>query len=135
MLKKINIFLIVGIFIFIGALALGGYLWHVRTVGITTQGKVVKIASYRGTKSEYIYTPIVDFTLPDGKTVEIRSPFSSSENNHYVNQIVDIIYDPSNPKSAILSDDASGFIPMGIMLLMGIAFTFVGLILYGRDGT
>ncbi len=129
MLRKINIFLVLGILLMLGVVAFGGNEAYFRMTGKTAIGKIVRIDKTRhsGKSPGYMYTPVVDYKLPGGKTQEFSLGYSSSFNFYSVNQQVPVLYDPNKPDSAIISTDPGQWFIFGALGLLGVGFMFAGI--------
>jgi hypothetical protein len=93
-----NIFLLVGL-----ALLAGTVWWAVSTRSFVARaevakGTVVALAPSRGSKGSRVYHPVVDYVLPGGQMIEIRSSSGSSPPAYSVGEKVEVLYLPDRPR-------------------------------------
>lgn len=65
------------------------------------------------------YTPIVQFRMGSGQSIEFASSYSSSPPAYRVGETVTVVYPPENPEKAIIKGDGQ-FLHIIFMLLGGI---------------
>jgi hypothetical protein len=91
--------------LFLGAFCLwGAYAayqgWRLQNEGLTTTGTVVRLEeSDSGEGGCCVYSPVVEFTI-NGQTHSFESDNASDPPAYQVGEVVDVIYDPSDPDTA-----------------------------------
>lgn len=92
------------------------------------QGIVTNIETHvsSGSRRSTTYAPHVKFTLPDGSVHEFTSGMSSSRSPYAVGQPVKVLYDPAKPEEAEIDSWLAIWGGPGILGILGIAFTAVG---------
>ena len=73
-----------------------------------------------------IYCPVVEFTAPDGQLVRFVSDFGTRPASHKVGQIVDVMYNPSNPQEAEIPSGLARWLITGILVFMGLIALCLG---------
>ncbi len=97
---------------------------------VKATGKVIGLGEIMG-KDGYLYCPQVEFQIPNGQTFRFQSKVGTQPPSYRVGQQVQVVYQMTNPNQAeIDSLTALWFLP-GCMSLMGLAFLFMGFILFG----
>jgi hypothetical protein len=93
-------------------------------------GTVINFAKTMG-RSGYLYCPQVDFADETGKRIGFQSKVGAQPPAYAVGQRVQVIYKRSNPLEAEIDSLASLWFAPGCMVLFSLAFTVLGLILFG----
>lgn len=82
-------------------------------------------------KSGYVYCPQVTFLLPNGQNIKFQSNFGTQPPSYKIGQKVEVIYSKSNPQQAEIDSAMAVWFAPGCLVLMALAFTFLGLSLFG----
>ena len=93
-------------------------------------GKVVDFGRIQG-KSGYLYCPQVEFQIPNGQTIKFQSETGSQPPAYNVGQQVEVVYQTANPNKAEIDSMMALWFAPGCMSLMGLAFLFIGIVLFG----
>lgn len=120
-----NIFLLVGL-----ALLAGTVWWAVSTRSFVAraavaQGTVVALAPSSGSKNSTVYHPVVDYVLPGGQMIEIRSSAGSSPPAYSVGEKVEVLYLPDRPRDGRIRGVFSLW--GGPLILGGLGLVFSGI--------
>jgi len=120
-----NIFLLVGL-----ALLAGTVWWAVSTRSFVAraavaQGTVVALAPSSGSKNSTVYHPVVDYVLPGGQMVEIRSSSGSNPPAYSVGEKVEVLYLPDRPREGRIRGVFSLW--GGPLILGGLGLVFSGI--------
>ena len=95
---------------------------------LSADGLVTAFATEMG-RSGYLYYPLVQFKIPSGQTISFQSSVGNSRPGYSVGQQVKVLYDARNPQEAEIDALSSLWLVPGCMLVMGLAFTILGLFL------
>jgi len=81
-----------------------GYInWKLQNEGLTTTGTVVRLQeSSSGESGCCVYSPVIEFNV-DGQTHSFEGSNASDPPSYRVGEVVNVIYDPSDPKTAELN--------------------------------
>ncbi len=93
-------------------------------------GTVIAFGTQTG-KSGYIYCPQVVFPLPNGQNIKFQSNLGTQPPSYKIGQKVEVIYSKSNPQQAEIDSLMALWFAPGCLVLMALAFTFLGLSLFG----
>jgi hypothetical protein len=96
---------------------------------VKTTGTVFGFGKSMG-KSGYIYCPQVAFTDAHGRKIQFESEVGAQPPAYVIGQQVQIIYQQNNPQKAEIDSVTSLWFVPGCTTLMGLAFTFLGLVLF-----
>jgi hypothetical protein len=116
------------VFSLVGILLLGGAsLWVYATQRFISKaekatGTVVEMVPARSSKGGTTWSPVVEFTTPEGKSVRLRPSFSSSPPAYDVGEKVEVFYRPEAPEKAKL--DGFFALYLGPIILGGVGFIF-----------
>lgn len=131
---KKHVALIVGIiFFFVGVVILTGDFFVTNGVvsflksSIISEGKVTDIVKSRSDKGQYMYSPEVSFTDPDGKVFSFTSNLSTNSPNYTVGETVSILYNKSNHQDAKINTFFQLWFGTMILSILGIVFFVIGL--------
>ena len=129
MLGKINLFLILSVFMLIGA---GYYTWsqyNFITHSLRGPGTVVNVTYSRSSssRSSGSYHPVVDFRTQDGTMVTFTSNVGSNPASYKKNERVDVLYNQDDPKSAQIDRPFDLWMGQGIVWILGIGFMIAGI--------
>lgn len=121
------VFTVVGILV----LGLGVYLGMKRADflerALPADGEVIRLDERRSDDS-YVYYPIVEFKVPGSYDVLTFSHDSGSNPPSYaVGEQVVVLYDPQNPKNAIIDAGLFNWMGTGLATLLGVIFTGAGI--------
>lgn len=94
------------------------------------KGKVFGFGRIQG-KSGYLYCPQVVFQIPNGQTIKFQSEMGSQPPAYNVGQQVQVVYQITNPNQAEIDSAMALWFAPGCMSLMGLAFLFMGIVLFG----
>ena len=93
-------------------------------------GKVFSFGKISG-QHGFLYCPQVEFQTPNGQTFRFQSETGTQPPAYQVGQQVQVVYQITNPNQAEINSAMALWFAPGCMLLMGLAFTGLGLILFG----
>lgn len=91
------------------------------------EGEVVSYHEYTSDGTR-MYSPIVEFTLPDGNKLQFTSNFGSSSQSYQIGEKVEVVYRIDDPESARISSimNLYGFVIFsGAFALAGMVFQLV----------
>jgi hypothetical protein len=91
-------------------------------------GKVLALGTISGQRG-YLYCPQVEFAIPNGQTFRFQSEVGSQPPAYQVGQPVRVVYQITSPTKAEIDSPANLWFAPGCMLLMGLSFSFLGLVL------
>jgi len=120
-----SIFLIIGLIMLKFAISTFSDKIEFKRTGIITQGEVVELASSRGDRSGYMYTPIIAF-LADGKSYQFQHSASSNPPMYDIGEKVEVIYWPESPSKASLNTFWGFWGPPIFISIAAVVFTLVG---------
>ena len=86
--------------------------------GIQAQGVVIELQENHDSDGS-TYTPVVQFSTPNGESIVFTSSYSSSPPAFDVGETVMVVYPPDNPTNAIIKGDGQ-FLHISLMFLGGI---------------
>lgn len=95
---------------------------------LRADGQITSFATEMG-RSGYLHYPVVEFTIPSGRSISFKSSVGSSRTGYSVGQQVKVLYDVRNPMEAEIDSLSSLWLVPGCMVAMGLAFTVGGLFL------
>lgn len=100
-------------------------VWLARAVEV--RGSVIEMVRVRDSDDNgYLFTPLVRFGTPDGKTIEFQSSLRTNPPAYHVGQIVSVLYLPGEPHSAAIKGVLSlWFTPM-VLTFIGSIFLAIG---------
>ncbi|MCH8569283.1 MAG: DUF3592 domain-containing protein [Balneolales bacterium] len=108
-----------------------GYFWMQTQDFLSTaefaEGEVVSYHEYTSDGTR-MYSPIVEFTLPDGNKLQFTSNFGSSSQSYQIGEKVEVVYRIDDPESARISSimNLYGFVIFsGAFALAGMVFQLV----------
>jgi len=127
-------FIIVPIFLLVGlGLCAGGGYWgwltrdFVQNAAIAP-GTVVELT--RHSDSDGVsYSPVVEYTLPSGRTVRFEEDVSSSPPSHHVGESVEVFYNPENPSEARINNTFTLWFGPGLLVSIGFCFSSISLLI------
>lgn len=93
-------------------------------------GTVIAFGRIQG-KSGYLYCPQVEFAIPSGQIIKFQSELGSQPPAYNVGQQVEVVYTVTNPNKAEIDSMMALWFAPGCMSLMGLAFLFLGIVLFG----
>lgn len=124
------------LFILIGFAVLLGGIFSILKVrrqlagSAKATGKVVGFGTIQGQRG-YLYCPQVEFQIPTGQTIKFQSEVGSQPPAYNIGQQVQVVYQTSNPSKAEIDSAMALWFAPGCMSLMGLAFLFMGVVLFG----
>ncbi len=95
-----------------------------------TTGKVVDFGTIAGQRGK-LYCPQVEFQIPNGQIFRFQSNLGTQPPSYNVGQQIEVIYQITNPIKAEINSKMTLWFAPGCMLLMGLVFSFLGLVLFG----
>lgn len=116
-------------------------LWLNAGIGLEgrAMGKVVRLetsfSNSSGGGRSTLYCPIIAFTAPDGRRIELARGFCSTPAAYDVGEAVEIRFDPANPETAVFGGFLARFlIPLifGIFALLLLAGGVIASVLINR---
>lgn len=106
-LRNIGILLLVNAFV---ALMVAGTLWfgwrgvRLTTQGESTTGQVIELEeSSDGDGGCCVYSPIIEFTTPEGRTVRFEGSNASDPPAYRLGQEVAVLYNPQDPDDSAIN--------------------------------
>lgn len=121
------VFTVVGLL----AIALGVYLGMERAdfleTALNADGTVIKLHERRSDDS-YVYYPVVEFKLPGSDDVlSFEHDSGSNPPSYRVGEQVQVLYNPRNPRNAIIDAGLFNWFGPGIASVLGLIFVAVGI--------
>jgi Protein of unknown function (DUF3592) len=121
-----GVFLIVGL----GMLTGGFFIWRAHADfaahAVSADGEVTDLAYRSSSKSGGTYSPVVQFTTPDGKIVHMTGSTGSSSPSYARGDHVRVLYDRANPERAQIDSFMEQWFGTLILGGMGLVFSLVG---------
>lgn len=127
MLRKINMFLIIGILMAVGAGYFSWYQFNFVSHSVRAQGTVMDMISSKGSKGGYTYHPVVDFKTPDGTLIKFTSGVGSNPPEFNKNDRVNVLYPPENPNSAQIDTPVDIWMGPVVLWILAIGFMIAGI--------
>lgn len=94
---------------------------------LTASGEVTELIESRSDDS-YVYYPMVEFTVPGSdRSITFRHDSGSNPPSYSVGEVVSVLYDPQNPRNAIIDGGLFNWFATALTSLLGIVFTAVGI--------
>lgn len=128
--------LIIGIvFSLVGLLlvAIGIFIWIRTRVFLSTaqevKGTVVRMVYSHNSDGGGGYSPVYQFRTMEGQTIEVADGLSSNPPMFREGQVIDVLYDPSNPQKARIKKWLSLYFVSVLLGGMGLVFGGIGVIL------
>lgn len=94
-------------------------------------GVVVEVVRHRDSEGDDVYSPVVEYTLPSGRTARFEENLRSSPPSHRVGDSVEVLYNPEDPNEARINSTFNVWFGPGLLLSLGMCFSsvafFVGL--------
>ena len=119
-----------GLIIFVIGLGWGYKRLELYTHGIQTRGTVVEIvvstSSGSTGGSSTFYYPVVQFNTPDEKTYKFRGSTGNSAQDYFKDQSVELIYNPTNPSDAQITEFSQFWLSPLAITLFGFIFLVLG---------
>lgn len=121
------VFTVVGLLV----MALGVYLGMERAdfleTALTADGEVIKLIERRSDDS-YVYYPVVEFKLPGSSDVlSFEHDAGSNPPSYSVGEQVQVLYEPGNPRNAIIDAGLFNWFAPGLASILGLIFASVGI--------
>ena len=99
--------------------------WVARSVEV--QGLVIEMVRVRDREdSGYLFAPVVRFKTVNGSTIEFESGLRTNPPAYHTGQIVSVLYDPDEPRSAAIHGMLSLWMMPIILSFIGTIFLIVG---------
>jgi len=121
-----TVFLAVGLGMFAG----GFLAWRSHAAfaahALRADGIVVDQARSSGSKGGTMYSPVVEFSTADGRTVRVTGSVSSSSPSYARGDHVPVLYDPANAEQARLDSFMEAWFVTLIMGGLGSVFGLIG---------
>lgn len=105
----------------------GARNFHLAQIGIKTQGTVVDYRESFKPGRERFYHPLVKFRTEEGKELQFESDIGTGIPSYSLGESVEVIYDPQNPRTAIIHSSIQVWFPLGVGTF-GSLFGFIGYI-------
>ena len=126
--------LLVGFGMAWGAYALYGNARAFRATALEAEGTVVDLAGERNSDGKTMYSPVVEFTTADGRTLQFTGSTSSNPPSWSRGDTAKVLYQPANPEQARLDSFMEtwfgplilGFFAL-VVLLVGYALFWGGI--------
>ncbi len=119
---------IVGLCVCLLFFGIGAYLLTQSVVisrnGKETTGRIVGIATSRGSKGSTMYAPEVEFTAPNGQVRRFTSQVSTSFRPS-MGKSVTVLYDPVHPDQAVIKNALFMYLFPGIFIIGGLLVPFL----------
>jgi hypothetical protein len=125
---KLNLFSL--IFLSVGLLLAGiaGYLVYSTNSEMKTftrvKGIVIELNTSRGRRGSITSAPVVEYVTTDGRIEHYASGTYTSPPSFELNETVEILYNPKNPKDAMI--DSFGQLWLAPMIVGGLGIFFFG---------
>lgn len=126
-------FIIIGLVMVLIGACMFKYNMHIISKGIKTKAIIVNFEKRvskninRHSGNSITYAPVFTFKATDGKSYTITSKTSTNNLNFTIGEKVSIIYDPADVNSAEINSFSTIWVPVIVLLSMGICFIFFGL--------
>ena len=123
---------ILTLFLIIGLLFLGGAVWSLSSSldltknGVAATGTIIDLDVDVSEDNSKTYFPIIEFTTQDNQQVEFRSSMGSSRYRGSIGQHIEVLYDPINPRSAVIDSTFGVYGTSIITGIFGVVFTLIG---------
>ena len=123
---------------FIGAgvilLAISGILFVRELVFLgraeTTSGIVTAYSTYTDSEDSTLYCPVIKYTTREGENNAYTSSSCSAPADFNIGDMVQMVYDPGNPKNVQIKNIWDEYVGTIITGLIGLPFFIVGVWLY-----
>lgn len=132
--NSLSSFIVAPIFLLVGlGLCAGGGYWGWLTrdftqTATTAPGTVVELARHSDSEGGDSYSPVVEYTLPSGRTVRFEEDVSSDPPSHRVGESVEVLYNPEKPEEARINNAFTLWFGPGLLLSLGVCFSSVALL-------
>lgn len=133
--NSLSSFIIVPIFLLVGlGLCAGGGYWGWLTrnfvqTAATAPGTVVELTRQSDSEGGDSFSPVVEYTLPSGRTVRFEEDLSSNPPSHRVGESVEVFYNPENPSEARINNTFTLWFGPGLLVGMGFCFSSISLLI------
>jgi len=126
------LFTVIGLALFVGAAFAFLHTKNFLEDALTADGTVIELvrsrsSSKNSSNNSYIYTPVVEFQMQDGSTIEFTSSAGSNPPKYTRGEVVEVFYHKSSPENAKINDFFSLWGWTFICTMLGVAFSLVGL--------
>src|SRR6218665_1718264 len=132
-MKGFSIFKIVFLIVGAGLLAGAVYSYADKKAFLekaeSAQGTVIEMIARRSDNST-TYCPVVRFKAKTGQEITFTSSVSSNPPSYSVDETVEILYDPADPKEANINGFASLWLVPLILGILGTIFFLIGALSY-----
>jgi len=78
-----------------------------------------------------VYCPVVEFKTGSGEVVRFESSFGTMPATHKVGQVVKVLYDPKEPRSAEIESGLSKWLVPGFLLVFAALALFFSVVFLG----
>lgn len=119
------IFLFTGLGLFVFGINIFIYNQYFYKNAISTVGVVVEVQDY---KKKKIFAPIYKYTDQNNREQKSISYFTSDPQKYTVGQVLDVLYDPSNPSYSKIKDNFSPWAASIMPGLLGFVSCVIGII-------
>lgn len=93
------------------------------------KGTVTHLIASSGSEGGTVYAPVFKFTTIQGQVIEVEEKVASNPPQFSQGQIVDILYDPENPRHARVKKGFNLYFVPILLGGMGIIFGGIGIVL------
>jgi hypothetical protein len=118
----VPLFLLVGLGLCVGGGYWGWITYSFMQTASRAPGTVVEVTQYRDSEGDNVYSPVVEYTLPSGRTVRFEEDLRSSPPSHRVGDEVEVLYNPENPEEARINSVFNVWFGPGLLLGLGVCF-------------
>jgi hypothetical protein len=91
-------------------------------------GTVVDLEVGSGSEGGTVYSPVIEFALPDGRTVRFTDGLATNPPAHDVGEQVQVKFDPTRPEKAKLATSFRLYFVSGLLGGMGALFLVIGVL-------
>jgi hypothetical protein len=119
------IFLLIGLGMLAGGIALGIHTKHFIATAIRVPGEVVGLVQRRGDDGP-TYAPRFTFTDQEGRQHTVEARTASNPPSFSVGEAVTVLYAPGRPGSAVIDSFVQLWLGTTVLSVMGGVFTLVG---------
>ncbi|MDX2047705.1 MAG: DUF3592 domain-containing protein [Chitinophagaceae bacterium] len=100
-----------------------------RKKGVKTSGRIIDIYESKDSDGLKIFTPIIEYTTEEGKTLHFK-PNDSRMNKPIINNMVEVRYDKDNPGTAIIDRKSTYNFIIFKLVISCLAFCFLFFVLF-----
>jgi Protein of unknown function (DUF3592) len=112
----------IGIFLFVRTRIFLGRAQEVK-------GTVIRMVYSHSSEGGGTYSPVYQFRTIEGQMIEVGDSVSSNPPMFHEGQIIDVLYDPSNPQKARIKKWMSLYFTSTLLAGMGLIFGGIGVVM------